>query len=378
MAVAVLLYREELKSMTGKLLSVGSCRSVCNLGLLENPIRRVHYALLFFVLVVLTQSVLASTFYVGTCKAGAFSTISAAVAAVPADSTVDVCPGTYAEQVKITQSLTLQGISSGGSSEVVITIPGGGLTTTSSVFFGPSVAPQLWVTAGPVSIRNIVVDGTGGGCPGSGWLLGIFYASGSSGIINEVTVRNQTGSRCGLGIDAENGGGTLESITIENSSVHDVDGQGINAFDNVDATIKSNYAAGGAAGIVFSAAAGSVINNVASGTSEGMGIQGAPSVVSGNIVENSGVGMRIGTTAPVKLNKILNSSTYGIQLFISGVTVESNTIIKSGSAIRFGCNSGTVSSNTINDAAIGLDNVPTALVAPNTFLSVATVRTGGC
>ena len=159
--------------------------------------------------------------------------------------------------------------------------------------------------------------------------------------------------------------------------MHDVDANGINAFGNLNATIKLNYAAAGA-GIVFSAGEGSVINNVVSGTLEGMGIQGTPSSVSGNTVENSPVGIRIGTTAPVKLNKIVNSSTYGIQLFTNGVTVQSNTITKSASAIRFSCNSGTVSSNTINDAAIGLDNVPTGLVAPNTFLSVATVRTGGC
>lgn len=337
----------------------------------------VHRTLLFFVLVVLARPVLASTFYVGTCKAGAFKTISAAVAAVPAGSTVAVCPGTYAEQVEITQALTLQGISSGGSSEVVIAVPSGGLTTTSSIFFGPSVAPQLSVTAGPVNIRNIIVDGTGGGCPGGGWLLGIFYASGSSGIINEVTVRNQTGSNCGLGIDAENGTSTLESVTIENSSVHDVDANGITALDNLNATIRSNYAAAGA-GIAFSAAEGSVTNNVVSGTLEGMGIQGSPSSVSGNTVANSPVGMRILTTAPVKSNKIVNSSTYGIQLFTSGVTVESNTITKSASAIRFSCNSGTVISNTINDAAIGLDSVPTGLATPNTFVNVATVATGGC
>ena len=74
--------------------------------------RSVHRTLLFLVLVVLTQPVLAATYYVGTCKAGAFGSISAAVAAVPAGSTVDVCPGTYAEQVMINQVLTLQGISS--------------------------------------------------------------------------------------------------------------------------------------------------------------------------------------------------------------------------------------------------------------------------
>jgi pectin methylesterase-like acyl-CoA thioesterase len=102
--------------------------------------------LLCFVLAALTQPVLAATFYVGTCKAGGLTSISAAVAAVPAGSTVNVCPGTYAEQVQIDKSLTLQGITSGNSSNVVITIPAGGLTQTTSVLFGSSVSPQVWVT----------------------------------------------------------------------------------------------------------------------------------------------------------------------------------------------------------------------------------------
>jgi hypothetical protein len=336
-----------------------------------------HRFLLCFVLIGLTQPVLAATYYVGTCKTGAFTSISAAMAVVPAGSIVSVCPGTYAEQVMITQSLTLQGITGGNSSNVVITIPAAGLTTTSSVFFGPSVAPQVWVTGGPVTLKNIVVDGTGGGCPGGGWLLGVFYASGSSGTINQVTVRNQTGGGCGLGIDAENTTSTLEPITITNNNVHDVDGQCINAFFNVNAKITSNYAAGGA-GIVFSAAAGSVTNNVASGVFEGMGIQGSPSAVSGNVVENSTVGIRINTTAAVKSNKIVNSSLHGIELYTSGVVVQSNTITRSGTAIEFSCNTGTITGNTIKDATIGLDTVPTALAGANNFYGVATNRTGGC
>jgi hypothetical protein len=44
-----------------------------------------------------------------------FTTISAAVIGVPAGSKIQVCPGTYPEQVTISQPLTLEGISSGNA-----------------------------------------------------------------------------------------------------------------------------------------------------------------------------------------------------------------------------------------------------------------------
>ena len=51
-----------------------------------------------------------------------FTTISAAVAGVPAGATIQVCPGVYPEQVTITQPLTLKGIHSGNANRAVITI----------------------------------------------------------------------------------------------------------------------------------------------------------------------------------------------------------------------------------------------------------------
>ena len=332
---------------------------------------------LILVLVFSARALVASTFYVGNCRAGAFATISAAVSTVPAGSIVAVCPGTYLEQVTISQPLTLQGMVTGNSSRVVIAVPGTGLTTTTSIFYAPTVAPQVWVTTGPVNITNIGVDGSGGGCSSGGWLVGIFYSSGSSGTVNQVTVRNQ-GSSCGLGIVVENGSSTQESVTIANSSVHDVSNTGITALQNLNATIKGNSVTAGV-GIVFAPVSGSVTANIVTGVGWGMTSEGGPSsLVSGNTVENSPIGIKVGSGASVKSNKIVNSSTYGIELFVSGVTVQANIITKSASAIRFNCNSGTVSSNTINDAAIGLDNAPTSFTGANTFRSVATNRTGGC
>src|ERR1700683_1493850 len=75
--------------------------------------------LLTAVLLFGTDSVFAANFAVGTCepKLVSFSTISAAVAAVPSGSIVEVCPGFYPEQVTISKALTLEGITSGNSNQ---------------------------------------------------------------------------------------------------------------------------------------------------------------------------------------------------------------------------------------------------------------------
>src|ERR1700689_345924 len=79
-----------------------------------------------FALIVVPGAV-ASTVQVGGCKDGFtnYSTISAAVAAVPAGSTILICPGTYAEQVNISQSLTLQGVQTSNAANPTIIVPSG-------------------------------------------------------------------------------------------------------------------------------------------------------------------------------------------------------------------------------------------------------------
>ncbi len=336
------------------------------------------------------RPILASTFAVGTCKPSlpSYTTISAAVAAVPAGSTVEVCPGTYAEQVIIAKPLTLEGISSGNSAQAVITVPAGGLATTPSVgdLLG-IIAAQVEVTAGPVNIINITVDGTGGSNGCSSGLVGIYYGSGSSGTVNEATVRNEMNSGCGDGIVAENGTATNESVTIENSSVHDVDYCAILAFSNqtpptITATIKGNDVASSYIGIYQFADAGpgSVTGNIVTAAHVGIASTAQSVTISGNTVTSSLSGIAVSATGiSVTSNKIWNSSYDGIDLSASGMTIQSNTITKSRIGIEFNCFAGgTVSHNTINDAVIGLDAVPATSTPLNTFLNVATIRTGSC
>lgn len=89
------------------------------------------------------QSLLAASVAVGpsTCQPGLvhFATIQAAVSAVPFGATVLVCPGTYAEQVMITQPLTLKGVTDGVSGAAIIAVPAGGLVlnANSPTILGP-------------------------------------------------------------------------------------------------------------------------------------------------------------------------------------------------------------------------------------------------
>src|ERR1700722_9867048 len=162
---------------------------------------------------------MASTYYVGTCHAKSFPTISAAVSAVPADSIIDVCPGTHSEQVIISKSLHLQGIPSqnNGISQVCCA-PG---NVAVSQVLGLDLIPAVWVTAGTVNILEMVVtsnSSVGSGCPQLP--TGIFYASGTAGTVNHVYVEaSGTNNSCGAGIVAENATARVSSIKIENNYI---------------------------------------------------------------------------------------------------------------------------------------------------------------
>jgi hypothetical protein len=337
--------------------------------------------LLTAVLLFGTHSVLAANFAVGTCEPAlqSFSTISDAVAAVPAGSIVEVCPGTYPEQVTISKALTLEGITSGNSNQAIITVPSGGLTNNEVNY-----AAQVLVTAGPVNITNITVDGTGNNLDGSFALAGLLYGTGSSGTIKDVTTRFQLDSGQGVGILA--GSATSTSVTIENCSVHDFDFIGIFVEDKVTATVKANHVnASNATGLVFGIAvdsAGSITGNAVTGPgllveSEGIEGQDASATISDNIVTNWEFGIVDFTGAKYTSNTVRNTSQ-GIFLATAGGTVESNTVTQATTAVDFDCNTGTVKSNTINDATAGINFVPSGVSSTNTYFNVPQIRLSSC
>lgn len=357
---------------------------------------------LLFLLALAAQVPLASatiTYAVGSCKPSlpSYPTISAAVGTVPAGSTVEVCPGTYSEQVVISTPLTLEGITSGNGARAVVEVPSGGLTTSvTSIVPGKTVYPQVLVTAttGPVNITNITVDGTNNDLNGSAYVAGIFYASGSYGTVDYVTAREQIDDGEGAGIWAENGNSTMDTVTIENCDIHDVDRWGIFLASNqtpptLDATVKGNDVEGGPAGpiegIYSFGGAGTITSNVVTDVLVygifGYGFTGS---ILGNTTSNTeantnavGIGL-LGSGEVVKSNTVTNnngSASSGILIYDSTATVENNKITNSYVGIEFDCQTSTVSGNTISDAAIAIDQVPSGLTVTNKYYDVDTIRT---
>jgi hypothetical protein len=166
-----------------------------------------------------------------TCQSSLvhFSTIQSAVNAAPAGSVIQVCPGAYPEQVVISEPLTLIGVTDGTGNAAVITVPGGGLVQNATSSIEGPVAVQLLVTnTVEVTVQNLTIDGTGGGCPaGANRVFGMeFYFVGqpvdgfAGGKIANNVVRNELNA-CGLhtdGIEVDN-----SFVTITGNEVHDIE-----------------------------------------------------------------------------------------------------------------------------------------------------------
>lgn len=372
-----------------------------------------------------------ATVAVGTCTTLAtYPTISQAVSSVPPGSTIKICPGAYAEQVLITENLTLIGVSQNGlagatafgANNPTIVSPGNGvMVNANDLYDGTGIAAQIAVvtpsksivTPIVVNISNLTIDGGNNQLQDcSTDLVGIYYQN-ASGTVNHVAARNQElspglfGCQQGLAIYAESGyssGGT-SAVTIENSSVHDYDKNGITADGSgTVATITGNYVVGiGATSLiaqngiqVSDGASGKVTNNTVTDdvyinpdggpyySATGIllydsgGKSGKPITISGNTVSNAQGGIvTYGDTAgtadynTITGNKVTTSPAAGpylldgIDLCSNNNTATSNTVFNSSGAgvhIDSQCteatgtsgNNSTVNSNTINEACAGV------------------------
>src|SRR5215831_13495701 len=151
---------------------------------MSTPVRRHQGTFLSLALTVVaclfTQNLSASTVVVGNCKTLVqFQHIQDAINAVPAGSTIDICPNTYNEQLSINKSVTLTGVPNGNLDAIVILPPSGGLTpNATSLSSGKPIAAHI-VVIGPVTVNmnNIIVDSIGNSLSGCGapTLVGILY-----------------------------------------------------------------------------------------------------------------------------------------------------------------------------------------------------------
>src|SRR5215813_7333926 len=160
----------------------------------------------------------ATTLYVGNCKPNGYTTIQQAIDAAHVGGKVQVCPGEYYEQVKITRAVTVQGITDNSGDCARIFPPTSGLVANVTDAYGRSVSAQVLVqnSGGMVNLSGFYINAFANKVT-SGDLAGIFYQN-SSGTINGVTAYGQTngGDGIGVGIWVE-GGAAKPSVTVQNS-----------------------------------------------------------------------------------------------------------------------------------------------------------------
>ena len=314
------------------------------------------------------------TVAVGSCSTLVnFATIQQAIDASPGGTIIKICPGTYKEQPVITKSINLQGLAYAGTDRVIIAPPSAGVIANSiDISSGTAATPiaaQIWVhdTAGPVLISNLTVDGSGNNLADcSTNLVGILYEN-ASGTLNHVAVRNETlgaglgGCQSGQGIYVQTASGNSSVVTVQNSSVHNYQKNGIVGREaGTNLTVLSNYvqgfgvvASGNAAQngieLAFGATGKVSTNTVADNiygdttladssdillydTAQNSGI-----VVTGNMVGNSQLPIAlvtdtagVGDGVSVTTNKIYGTSTAdAIDVCTNGNTIKTNTIMNS-------------------------------------------------
>lgn len=353
---------------------------------------------------------------VGTCRPDkdSFTTISMAIAAAPAGAIVDVCPGTYAEQLEIDKPLTIRGLK--GSPTIV-----GPDTGLHELPAGSGFYPQVLVNnaGGEVRLVNLSIDGTDALFDVGGVVLGLdaycpegavqnfvgVYFVNTSGTLEDVKVSGQFGEsfpggfepqlipNCGSGIEFHGS----EEARVRNSTVSDVGLYGIFSDGELDADHNVVTGGDGPFGVGIAAGTGRITNNTITGTlgfQKTIGIQGGDHVRE-NVVQTSIYG--IAGAGRVVRNTLQNNA-----ISISGITRAFDNQISAPAtyfdpacffgfcdgtptgppfptiAIDFGCSDPDhVMKNNIQGVGIGFANVPKKDVIPkmNTLNNVQTVST---
>ena len=357
---------------------------------------------------------------VGTCTSDKhpYATISSAVAAASPGEIVNVCPGTYAEQIQIDIPLTLQSVQ--GLATIVPPASGMNEIPTGSGSF-----PQIYInnSVGQVKLSALAVNGNnasfnaGFGVPLSAnaacqdgiadGFVGVWFG-GPSGIVDGLVVSGQYGSvltlddegpqlipNCGSGIEFHVSGQAF----IQNTVVSGVGLVGISG-SNLMANTNQVQAGLGPYGIGIAASGGTIINNNVAGTSDyvgTIGIEGGDSVKNNN-VQNAIYGI-VGaanashntlTDNAISISKVADASNN----LISGASTYYNPACFNGGCnpnsltgpayptigLDLGCaNGGAIKNNRFDGLGIGIANVEAGQTISKTNLfSSVTTNTTSC
>jgi hypothetical protein len=185
------------------------------------------------------------------CPNAAFTSIQAAVNAASRGDRINVCPGTYREQVRVNKALTIRGIGV-ANQHLSLIMPNAVVANSTSTASGNPIAAIVLVEGtDKVTLTHLAVDGTNNGlgdCATN--LVGIYYRN-ASGTVNDVAVRNIQlapalfGCQAGLGILVQSGGGHRSKVDILDSSIHDYQKNGIVASEaGTEVRISGNAVTG--------------------------------------------------------------------------------------------------------------------------------------
>jgi hypothetical protein len=351
---------------------------------------------------------------VGSCEPAkhSYATISQAIAAAPVNEVVDVCPGTYPEQLTITKPLTIRGVQSG----VNIVPPAAGLVALPA---NSGSYPQIFVSAdGPVALSNLSVNGSTG--PGIQMPFGVVslsvacidgfmtdysgvYFLNTPGAVEHLNVSGyyvsnfspddpvpQTVPNCGNGIEFH---GSREAV-VRNTVIGTTGQYGIYSTGFLVADHNIVTGGFGPHGVGISSGRGSVItDNSVTGTLlfiETVGIAGGD-LVRGNVVQSSLIGISganvarhntalnnavgISGAEEVSDNMISAPSTYTNPACVSGFDCDLPTV-----GVDAACGSiRAVRENGIVGTGIGFANVSSGeKISPTNLLENVTTTSTAC
>jgi len=348
---------------------------------MTTAVRRIVFSTIVLLVLGLIPRAFAATVAVGGCTSfPSYTTITEAISGSPAGTIIDICPGTYAEQVTISKALTLIGVGFGSNQKAVVIVPpSGGLQANTTDFDNNNlpVAAQVLVqnASGPVVLNGIVVDGSGNGLSGCGTdIMGILFQN-ASGTIENVAARNQTldtadyGCQTGEGIYVETQSGSTSTVAVLSSSVHNYQKNGITGDDlGTTITITSNDVQGWGptpaiaqngiqmcCGATGSVTFNKVIDDVYTGPT-----YGAAGILLFDTLETSGISVGNNIVGNTQIPVGLYTDEFASNEYGDGVTVTNNRLFGNidFDAIDVCTNSNMITSNLITnswDSAVHLD-----------------------
>jgi nitrous oxidase accessory protein NosD len=333
----------------------------------------------------------AATQYVGTCHKPSSATISDAIKTASAGDVIKVCPGAYVEQVIISKSLTLEGMTISGQGLVQVVNPPGSSQTTTSTVTGYSLTPVIWVAGASVNISNILAGNYVPGVlcqsttPVSNLSVGFYYGNGSSGTLNNAAAN----IGCGAGVWLENssdlGGGMVK---VENSVIWGdlygiFAGGGPHQVDTAPllfATITGNQVEHAQDGIYIADIGGTVSNNT-------IDLPAFPTSIVIVYAYAPSVGVADASPDAVVTGNRITQEVTGIDVLVADVFVTSNHIQSSGgteAGIDLHCFLGNVSNNMLQirggsnyDSSFGIADVPAGFTKVNHFYNTTNLQGSG-